>query len=645
MWQKLRFCGLVGLIGLLISCVSDNLKAPSLEGTLYNDANANGQQDAGETGLSGWTVYLDANNNAALDTGELSAQSDAQGEYSFTQITPDSYRVRQVMPFGWRNVSGGDAATLEARLSSAAAPYGGKQPFKGPKIVGGVDADVSDYPFIAAIGGIDQAGDFNQFCGGTLISDTWILTASHCSVDNEGVVLDASAISLAARLGSSDRTTGGQLVEISRVILHPNYDAIGLDGEPGTEDDGPPTGYDIALWELARPVNLRGDLYTLEMLTPQLEALTADNTLATAIGWGALFSGGPSPDRLQVVHVPIINPQQCLDANSTQFDIIENFDTQICAAVPEGGIDTCQGDSGGPLLVRSQDNTKWFHAGATSYGAGCAFPNLPGLYARTSVLSSWVEETAALPSRSYAVTITDTSVLENINFGNVSTIRPFVETIEPRWQLTNLSASVSNPTPGDPITFNWNILDEGTSTFSCQLDADGSEAGSSITVPCAEGANSYTTPAGYSEGIYLPTLAVSKGTLTQNRQPLVVVGDPESDSASGVLTILDNVDPDYEDTYYIDYYELDLSGVPAGRAVGLILEPDPDTFSPFLGLYDADERDPIAGGGQIRQGARTLVFVADPTINYLVGVSTQNAEDVGGYTLTTTEGTLTPTTP
>jgi hypothetical protein len=124
-----------------------------------------------------------------------------------------------------------------------------------------------------------------------------------------------------------------------------------------------------------------------------------------------------------------------------------------------------------------------------------------------------------------------------------------------------------------------------------------------------------------------------------------VVGDPESDSASGVLTILDNVDPDYEDTYYIDYYELDLSGVPAGRAVGLILEPDPDTFSPFLGLYDADERDPIAGGGQIRQGARTLVFVADPTINYLVGVSTQNAEDVGGYTLTTTEGTLTPTTP
>jgi hypothetical protein len=127
-------------------------------------------------------------------------------------------------------------------------------------------------------------------------------------------------------------------------------------------------------------------------------------------------------------------------------------------------------------------------------------------------------------------------------------------------------------------------------------------------------------PAGYSEGIYLPTLAVSKGTLTQNRQPLVVVGDPESDSASGVLTILDNVDPDYEDTYYIDYYELDLSGVPAGRAVGLILEPDPDTFSPFLGLYDADERDPIAGGGQ-------------------------NAEDVGGYTLTTTEGTLTPTTP
>ncbi len=641
MLNKLRLCFVVGLVGLLVSCGgSSNSDTPLLAGVIYTDANANGQQDSGETGLSGWTVYLDANNNAKANTGEITTQSDAQGNYRFTKFTPGSYTVRQVMPFGWRNVSGGDAAAALATTVSTASTQAIRQ-VKQPKIVGGVDANVSDFPFIAAIGSVNQQGNFGQFCGGTLISDTWILTASHCSVDDQGVVLDASKIKLAARLGSTDRTKDGQLVNISRVILHPEYDTVGADSKANTEDDGVVLGYDIALWELSSPVSLAGSLYTLEMLSPELETLTADNTLATAIGWGTLFSGGPSPDNLQVVHLPIANPQQCLDANKAVFPSLANFNTQICTGVLEGGIDTCQGDSGGPLLVRSQDNTKWFHAGATSYGAGCALPQLPGLYARTSVLSAWVKETAALPSRSHAVTVEETSAIEGRNFGNVSTTRPFVKGIEARWQLTALRPTVNNPAPGTPVTYNWSIIDEGSSTFSCTLDLDGAEAGTSVSVPCQEGANTFTTPTSYSEGVYLPELSVNKGTITQDRQPLLIVGDPVADTETGTLATTDDIDPDYEDTYYIDYYELDLTGVPTGRAVAVLLEPAPDTFSPFIALYDDSERDPTDGGGQLTSGSSFLVFVVEPAVSYLIGVSSLDSEDVGAYTLTTSEGTLT----
>jgi secreted trypsin-like serine protease len=644
MQQKLRLFVLAGWLILLVGCTSSNPEAPLIEGVIYTDANANGQQDAGENGLSGWSVYLDTNNNGALDTGETAVQSDASGKYRFSNLAPGSYTMRQVMPFGWRNVSGGVAAALEARSSKTTA-LTGKVSFasKRPKIVGGIDANAADFPFIAAIGGINNQGDFGQFCGGALISDTWVLTASHCSLDDKGVVLDAGKVKLGVRLGSSDRTKGGQVVEVSRVILHPKYTPIGADGKPNTNDDGVSYGYDIALWELSKPVALAGALYTVEMLTPALEALSKENTLATAIGWGALFSGGPSPDVLQVVNAPIANAQQCFDANKTIFDI-QNGETQLCAGVPEGGIDTCQGDSGGPLIVRSQDNTKWLHAGATSYGAGCASPNLYGFYARTSVLSDWVKTTAALPSRSITVTVEEGSVLSENNFGNTATTREFVKGIEPRWQLTALRATVSNPAPGDSVTYRWSIIDEGTSSFSCTLDVDGFEAGPSINVPCVEGVNTYTTPAGYSEGVYLPALSVSKGTLEQERQPLVIVGDPLADEVTGTLATSDAVDPDYESTYYIDYHELDLSGVPSGRAVAVFLETPSDGFDPFLALYDADERDPTNGGGGLTSG-NPLVFVNDPAVTYLIGVSTFNPEEVGGYTLSTTEGTLTAATP
>lgn len=56
------------------------------------------------------------------------------------------------------------------------------------------------------------------------------------------------------------------------------------------------------------------------------------------------------------------------------------------SAVPGGGKDSCQGDSGGPLLQRQTINGKRVdvHVGITSFGIGCAFEGLPGVYSRTS---------------------------------------------------------------------------------------------------------------------------------------------------------------------------------------------------------------------------------------------------------------------
>ena len=74
----------------------------AVTGTVYNDANSNAAQDAGEAGMAGRTAFVDVNGNAALDAGEPSATTDAQGYYVIpTSYTSGTYSVRVVVPAGY----------------------------------------------------------------------------------------------------------------------------------------------------------------------------------------------------------------------------------------------------------------------------------------------------------------------------------------------------------------------------------------------------------------------------------------------------------------------------------------------------------------------------------------------------------------
>jgi hypothetical protein len=95
-------------------------------------------------------------------------------------------------------------------------------------------------------------------------------------------------------------------------------------------------------------------------------------------GWGDLESGeGNFPDNLHAAQIEVIADSDCADSYGDGF-IPE---TMVCAGFLEGGVDTCQGDSGGPLVVPIEGGG-FRLVGDTSWGIGCAFPNLPGVYGR-----------------------------------------------------------------------------------------------------------------------------------------------------------------------------------------------------------------------------------------------------------------------
>ena len=73
----------------------------SITGHVFNDANHNGVQDPGEAALAGITVFLDLNHDGTLDPFDSAAVTDSGGTYTFSDLAPGNYTVREVVPSGY----------------------------------------------------------------------------------------------------------------------------------------------------------------------------------------------------------------------------------------------------------------------------------------------------------------------------------------------------------------------------------------------------------------------------------------------------------------------------------------------------------------------------------------------------------------
>jgi hypothetical protein len=85
-----------------------NNQSGSIHGTVWNDANGNGDRDLDpitgeftEPGLEGWTIFLDDNENDLLDAGEPSTITDANGVYHFLSLTAKNYTIAEVLLSSW----------------------------------------------------------------------------------------------------------------------------------------------------------------------------------------------------------------------------------------------------------------------------------------------------------------------------------------------------------------------------------------------------------------------------------------------------------------------------------------------------------------------------------------------------------------
>jgi hypothetical protein len=96
----------------------------AVSGTVYDDADASGSQDAGELGISGRTVYADLDDSGSLDAGEPSTTTAGDGSYTLSGLTPGAITIRTVVPAGF-NCSAPSPCSYSLNLSSGDS-IGGK---------------------------------------------------------------------------------------------------------------------------------------------------------------------------------------------------------------------------------------------------------------------------------------------------------------------------------------------------------------------------------------------------------------------------------------------------------------------------------------------------------------------------------------
>jgi hypothetical protein len=70
------------------------LLTAEIRGQVFQDADRDGSQDAGEPGQIGWTVYSDVNNNGLRDAGEPTAGTAANGQYSLPGLAAGRHIIR-----------------------------------------------------------------------------------------------------------------------------------------------------------------------------------------------------------------------------------------------------------------------------------------------------------------------------------------------------------------------------------------------------------------------------------------------------------------------------------------------------------------------------------------------------------------------
>ncbi|XP_031631877.1 serine/threonine-protein phosphatase 6 regulatory ankyrin repeat subunit C-like [Contarinia nasturtii] len=256
------------------------------------------------------------------------------------------------------------------------------QSYSADRITHGEIAADEEFPWMAALGYINERDYKITFdCGGTIISNKFLLTAAHCVKVKIPIVVRLGKTSLIDSDDEEDIRAINR--NIKSIITHPRHSSI-------TKQN------DIALIRVKNKITFSSYIMPACLQTDLRDEPSDTKLIVT--GWGII-----SPEKnikstilrkTELTSMPLsqcnstmINWNRAVNDAGLRNGLIEG---QYCAYDPNGRRDSCQGDSGGPLQYFTANKTVATVVGIVSFGVGCG-SSLPAIYTRVAYYLDWIE--------------------------------------------------------------------------------------------------------------------------------------------------------------------------------------------------------------------------------------------------------------
>ncbi|XP_025836585.1 chymotrypsinogen B-like [Agrilus planipennis] len=211
-----------------------------------------------------------------------------------------------------------------------------------------------------------------HFCGGSIISESVVLTAAQCHYDY-GTYSIVAGIFNRVRQSESAQRRG-----VDRFVIHERFS-----GRRGI--------YDIALIKVDSPFVFTSSVQAVQL--PK-QGVTPSG-IGIISGWGRTFYNSVRPDVLTYAAVRIISNRDCAQ---TLISVVGSSrpldDTQFCSSPTvtgrTGRTSVCDGDFGGPFVQG------FVQVGIISWGiTPCGTTISPSVYVQVSLYVDWIKDKLA----------------------------------------------------------------------------------------------------------------------------------------------------------------------------------------------------------------------------------------------------------
>lgn len=234
----------------------------------------------------------------------------------------------------------------------------------GIKIVNGLPASPSEKEEFNYFCSIASKNNTIPFCGGVYLKDNYVLTAAHCLYRIKNFPK-----TIKIQFNKKNLADNGLVFGVTEINIHPRYNAKN-------------NNFDFAILTLDGIPSNNGIKNNLVLGKEEFYKKSIPYTI---LGYGTTTSGGEPSTVLQIATINFV------DISETKYTKNNIKPSMFLAGGLNASgkiIDTCQGDSGGPLFCKIDKQV--FVLGITSWGSGCALPNYPGVYAKVSVATPWI---------------------------------------------------------------------------------------------------------------------------------------------------------------------------------------------------------------------------------------------------------------